>query len=118
MVKLTKIKGSSLVEVTVSLVIIMMVFAFSLMIYLNVTKSTISPELQLKLFLQDYALKSKREKLYTNEEVVFGEYIIRREVIPYQGNTDLLLCSYIAEDQEENLITQRREIVYVGESNN
>lgn len=114
MVILKRLKASSLVEVTVSMVVMVMVFSMALIIYLNVTGAGItSPKLQLKMFLQSYAAKTKREKVFKNEELKWEQYIIRKIVLPYKGNTDLLLCTYSAYNQSEKLVAERKELVYL-----
>jgi Tfp pilus assembly protein PilV len=110
-----KFRASSLVEVTVALVILVLAFGFSLMIYLNVTRSGQTlQKTRYSLLLKEYAENSKVGQQYVDEALEEEGYLLEREVTPYQGNPDLLLLTFTVSNREsKKVLVHQQEIVYV-----
>ena len=105
---MVKLKGTTIVEVLVAMSIILVCSSLATLIYLNILKSQNSSE-KLRAFLE---LKRSREitikeSRYINEEWQEGEFIIKKECKPYQGNSKLIqLRIVVLNETKKELINQ------------
>jgi hypothetical protein len=115
-----RVIASSLVEVTVAMILVIMVFGMALSIYLKVTGSGVTLQrLRHRLMLQAYANQTKREGSFLDARIEkeSGEgpvLTIEKKVMPYQGNPRLLLLELqLVNSEEDSIIGRYKELVYV-----
>ncbi|HYF68574.1 MAG TPA: hypothetical protein VD884_10575 [Ohtaekwangia sp.] len=110
----SRLKGSSLIEVTVALVIITLVFSLAMVIYLNVQRSGLYAfKLSCEMMLNEVYTNTVRSEDYQNKEVTYDEVFIYQEVKTYPGSGNLLLITLEAREPGGKMIAERKHLVYV-----
>jgi type II secretory pathway pseudopilin PulG len=105
-----RLAASSILEVVVSMVIIVMVLGISLMIYSNVVRQSLSArQLKAQFLLQQALLKIDNSSLEQIDAV--DQWQIIREVKPYEADTHLILVHLTAYDEGHNLIAEIRKVM-------
>jgi hypothetical protein len=113
-----KLRAASLIEVTVAMVIILLVWTIALTIFINVTTSGGAiKKVRYQLWLKDYALKVKNEKLFIDDEFELDEVTVHRKVMPYKGNNKLLYLHLTITDASGKVLSQYQELIYSHEKN-
>lgn len=106
------LKGSTLVEVLVAMVIITSVFAIGGIIYLNVMRYTLNNDEIIAKTLAEDALQTKKEgkKYHLPDLDKVFEVKINEEA--YSGGEDLYLISVGVFNHKERLVYQTQELIY------
>lgn len=111
-----KVGAGSIIEVVVALVIIMTVFALSLMIYIKIMGSSYSNR---KLWagnkLKEVANQVKKEKVFKDDIITEEELIIEVTVKSYPQSSDLVLLELEAKDLNGVKLNEYKEIVLKDE---
>lgn len=116
MARVINLKASSLVEVIIAMVVITLVFGLTLVIYLNVVRSSsLFPKLKASSLLDQVALQTKTEKRFFEETLETGGYHIHKQVSIYRGNERLLLIRLQATDPEGTVLAERNELIPADE---
>jgi hypothetical protein len=113
-----KLSAASLIEVTVAMVIILLVWTIALTIFINVTTSGGAlKKVRYQVLLKEYALKVKNEKLFIDDEFNINELTVHRKVAPYMGNNSLLYLHLTITDVSGKVVCQYQELIYRHEKN-
>lgn len=109
-----QVAGSSLVEVITAMIIISMIFGFSVMIYLNVQRTGISSvALRARHRINDVLIETTVSQRYENAEKVYDDgVVVYQEVKNFQGNEYLWHIHLEARDGAGKLIAERNRLVY------
>lgn len=92
-----KLKASTLLEVIVAMVVILIVFVLATGIYANVLRSSPSVKQQrVKALMTGLIEKSMDEGSWKDQQVVVDSITLVKTVSPYQDYTDLLLLQVMA----------------------
>lgn len=92
-----KLKASTLLEVIVAMVVILIVFVLATGIYANVMRSSPSIKQQrVKALMAEMIAKSMAEENWKDEEVVADSISFQKTVLPYQNYADLFLLQVLA----------------------
>lgn len=105
---MAKLKGTTIVEVLISMTIIMVCSSLASLIYLNILKSQNSSE-KLRAFFELKKIQEEtiKESRYINEEINEGEFTIKKECSPYQSNKNLIqLQIKVMNVEKKELINQ------------
>lgn len=95
-----KVRSSTLLEVVVSMVLIVVVFTIAMTIYSNVLRLSLSVrKLRAGAVLSELALRADSGSLASNQSFHQGELRIEQQVGTYQGNTGLQQVSLVAFDE-------------------
>ena len=107
-----KIKASSLIETIVAMIVLVLVFLFSVMIVNNVMQSAFLGA-KTKATLKMYTLleETKRDKSYLDDEITYGNYTIKKQIEVKKENEVLIVLEFILEDEHQHLITRVKEEV-------
>ncbi len=109
-----KLKASSLIEVMVALIIVMVCFGIAMIIYLNVSQSDRQLQrLKGKLILNEIAIKTKNENSYIDDKIEFESINVNKTINPYNGIPGISLLLLEAYDLNGNKIVERKELVIV-----
>jgi hypothetical protein len=107
-----KIKSSSLIETIVAMLVLVLVFLFSVMIINRVMQSaSLGSMTKVKLHLHELLAETKKNKSYLSERSSWGNYTIRKEVIAKPGNDRLWVLEFIAEDEKGLILATVKEEV-------
>lgn len=116
-----KVVASSLVEVTVAMIIMVMIVGMALTIYLKVAGSGVTLQrLRHRIMLQRYANQTKREQSFLDAQVEKSteegpRLIIQKKVRSYEGNPRLLLLDLqLVNSDEDSVIAHHKELIYVS----
>lgn len=111
-----RIKAGSIVEVVVALVIIMTVFALSLMIYIKIIGSSYSSrKLWVNSKLKEVANQIKEEHIFKDDIINEDELTINVTIKPYAQSSDLILLELEAKDLNGMKLYDYKEIVLKDE---
>lgn len=109
-----KAKSSSLLETIVAMVIIMVVFSISIMIYVNITSSTFSlQKIKTDLLLQRLSVTTLEKKTYFDETIEYEIITIDKQIQKYNDIDDILLMTLTAYNKQQDTIAQRKQLLLV-----
>lgn len=111
-----KVIASSIIEVIVAMVTVMIVFSLGMMIYVNVVKSSVSmQQMTLTLELKQISTQTLKDKSFFDDEIPFGNNTIIKRVSKYNDIENLYLIELEAQNPEEKVLAKRRELLYLQE---
>ncbi|MDP2384959.1 MAG: hypothetical protein Q8M29_01190 [Bacteroidota bacterium] len=105
---MVKLKGTTIVEVLVSMTIILVCSSLATLIYLNILNSQNSSE-KLRAFFQLKKIQEETiaENRYINEEIQDGVFTVKKECRPYQSSKNLIqLRIVVLNEKKKELIDQ------------
>jgi Tfp pilus assembly protein PilV len=105
-----RVTASSILEVVVSMVIIVMVLGISLMIYSNVVRQSLSAKQLKAQFLLQQTLLQVEQGASKDIEVV-EQWQIVKEVKPFESGTRLAEVHMKVYDENHNLITEIHKVI-------
>ncbi|MDT3403748.1 type II secretion system protein [Mucilaginibacter terrae] len=106
-----KFDGSTVVEVIVAMVIIMIVLGLGLTIYSNVMRQSIpARQIRARMIVKKVFMSAQLQPEVTNEQS-FGSWHARYEASPYRHNEKLLEVQVVVSDENGNRITESRQLV-------
>lgn len=105
---MVKLKGTTIIEVLVSMSIILVCSSLGTLIYLNVLKSQNSSEkLRAHFQLKKTQKETIDQKRFLNEDWKEGEFEIKKECRPYNGNSKLIQLNInITNEDKKELANQ------------
>ena len=107
-----KIKGSTLIEVLIAMVIIGFVFTIGTAIYINLHQAVSNyHEWRIELALKKYAVQTKREASFFDEEIEESQMSLQKAVETDKGLVKIHYSAWIKELE----IVSFDEIIYVAE---
>ncbi|MDP9080024.1 MAG: hypothetical protein M3O71_21570 [Bacteroidota bacterium] len=111
--KLTnRVKASSILEVIVSMVVIVIVFGIAMMIYANVLRvSPSAKKLRAQAILENEMLKAEHSTDSLAQFVTIDDFRIDEELKPYPDNADLSIVHLAAFDQNQQKIAELQKII-------
>lgn len=99
-----KLKASTLLEVIVAMVVILIVFVLATGIYANVMRVSPSVKQQhIKALVTGLMEKSIIEGNWKDEVVEVDSLFLQKTVVPYQAYTDLLLMEVLVVEQGKEI---------------
>lgn len=107
------IRGSTLIETLVAMIIVMLAFGIGLMIYLNVIQSSgVQQKLNAQLQMNRIAIETKDKNLFVDEEDTTGTMKIIKTIQPYSAGSDKLkLMKIEAFDGNGKKLGERKELI-------
>lgn len=109
--KPNQVKASTLLEVIIAMVIILIVFVIATGIYTNVIRSSPSVKAQqARALAMSMIRESIAERDWTDESTEKDSVRLSKTVIPYEGYTDLLLITVTATEHGKT-VGQSKQII-------
>ena len=114
-----RIRGSTLIETLVAMIIVMLAFGIGLMIYLNVIQSSgAQQKVNAQLQMNKIAIETKDKNLFTDVEDSTETMKIIKTIQPYSvGSEKLKLLKIEAFDGSGKKIGERKELVIHAQTN-
>jgi hypothetical protein len=107
-----KLKGYILLESMIAMIIVMLCFGLSIMIYNNVvTSSRNKLETIARIALENEAIKSKSENHLLDETIQYDEFHIEKKIFPYQTFENLYELNYAAFSSDGFRLAEYHEII-------
>ncbi|MCK4661790.1 MAG: type II secretion system protein [Bacteroidales bacterium] len=114
MLKLKLLKGSTIIEVIVAMMLIMLCYGIITVIFLNI-KKTGNNRLKLNAYLliEHVIQETNKEKSFFDEDYEYDNLIIYKTVSKYQKSEDLKEICFEANNKDGNIIIEKKYIVLV-----
>jgi Tfp pilus assembly protein PilE len=110
-IELKKVAASTLVEVLISMVIIVVVFGIAMMIFTNVIRfSTSAKTVRAKAVLQDVLEKAEQSQNFVDQSLNAGDFKVEQAAGPYNGISSLVLVHLTASDQNQQVVAELRKV--------
>jgi Tfp pilus assembly protein PilE len=110
-----KLKGATLIESMVAMIVVLLCFGIATMIYVNVMNSdSRRAELHAHLLLNEIAMKAKQQELFLDEEIHEGTLLITKKVETYKGVPGLIRLGIIARNEKDKIIATHNEIICIA----
>jgi Tfp pilus assembly protein PilV len=111
-----RVSASSILEVVVSMVIIVMVLGISMMIYTNVMRLSLSVKrLKAQFALQQVMLKIGRSANDQQQPAPTNELTIEQEIKPYEAGTTLQQVHLTAYDGNHEKIAELNKVILLDQ---
>ncbi|MBS7562777.1 hypothetical protein KHS38_00025 [Mucilaginibacter sp. Bleaf8] len=115
-IRSVKLTASSILEVVVSMVVIVMVLGIAMMIYTNVMRLSLSERrLRAQVRLQQAMLELEHPLSYGAKEDNNEDWTIEKDILPYEGNARLQEVHLVLYDERHEKISEIRKIVINNE---
>ncbi|OFY26027.1 MAG: hypothetical protein A2275_05835 [Bacteroidetes bacterium RIFOXYA12_FULL_35_11] len=109
-----KLHASTLIEVLIAMVIIVVVFGIANMIFLNIQKSTNTGiKIAASLELDKIAAETHRNFTYMDEEYKLDRFTIIKKVSNYNKAEELRQLNFEVLDAEGKIILERKELIRI-----
>ena len=107
-----KVKASTIVDVIVSMVIIVVVFGIAMIIYANVTRMSLSSQkIKAQAILQKELISTEQTKTFSNKSIDTADLRIEQEVVPFNNDTLLSVIHLTAYDLNQNEVTELKKLI-------
>lgn len=107
-----KVKASSILEVVIGMVIIVMVFGIAMMIFTRVSSYAVSGKtMRATAILEEEITKIKASGRIKDEDRIYGEFLIRLQIRPYANGQALVVVNLKAFDVGKKLVAELQEII-------
>ena len=108
----TRVKASTILEVVISMVIIVVVFGIAMMIYTNVLRLSLSAKkMKAQALLQETLLKAEQTSGNTNQSFTIGDFRIEQQADPYNNETNLTAIHLTAFDKNQQKIAELQKVI-------
>ena len=108
----SKVQASTILEVVISMVIIVVVFGIAMMIYTNVLRMSLSvKKLKAQALLNEMALKAAHSPADAIPDVITDDFRIQQETKPYNGNAALIEIHLTAYDSNKQKIAELQQVI-------
>jgi Tfp pilus assembly protein PilV len=109
----SRVKGSSILEVVIAMVVIVAVFGIALMIFSNVMRSSLSvKKIRAQAIAQQLLLRTEAQRTFTDTAFLSGDLRFERSARPYTENNGLTEIRVTALDShKDTLITAAKIII-------
>ena len=99
------------------MVIIMLVFGISVMIYVNITSGSFSlSTIKADLLLQQLAMQTEEKKSYFDETIEYEVLTVEKQVQKYEDMEDVLLLTLVALDKKQDTLAHKKQLLLVKEN--
>lgn len=110
-----RLASSSILEVVIAMVVIVMVLGISLMIYSNVMRMSLSSRQLKAQFILSQAMMEVQAG-QTDERMVIDDWQVKSEIKPYQQGGQLSVVHLTAFDPEEVKVAELTKILILSSS--
>lgn len=108
----TKVMASTILEVIIAMVIIILVFGIAMMIYTNVLRMSLSvKKIQAQAVLQETLFNAEKTNNYASQSITVGDFRVEEEVKPFNGDTTLREIHLTAFDSNQQQITELQKVI-------
>jgi Tfp pilus assembly protein PilV len=107
-----KLPGSTLMEVVIAMVIIILVFGIAMIIYTNVTRLSLSArKVRAAAILQDLLLQANNRKDNSDRSIRVEEFRIEQKITRFQNEPGLSEIELTAFGENQEQVAQLQQII-------
>jgi len=109
----TKVPGSTIIEVVISMIIILVVFSIAMMIYSNVTRSSLSAQkVKASAILREKLNYAEHNATGADETMSVGDFQVEQQIDPYSDTASHLLKVHLtAWDNNHQKVAELQKII-------
>jgi hypothetical protein len=108
----TKVAASTILEVIIAMVIIILIFGIAMMIYTNVLRMSLSvKKIQAQAVLKETLFNVEKTNNYAPQSINKGDFRIEEEVKSFNGDTTLREIHLSAFDSNQQQITELQKVI-------
>jgi len=108
----TKVRASTIIEVLIAMVIIVAVFGIAMMIYTNVTQSSLSVKrIRTEAVLNEYLQAAERSFVNTTQSFNVDSLTIEQTVKSYNSEKKLIEIDLVAFDSNEQKVAELHKVI-------
>ena len=110
------IRGSTILEVIISMIIIIVVFGVAMMIFTNVNRLSLSAKkLKAQAILQQALLQAEQANDHTDRTITVDDLIIKQEITPFENESGLSIITLTAFDPNHEQIARLKKVIASNE---
>jgi len=110
----SRVKASTMLEVIIAMVVILVVFVIGMMIFTNVLKLSLSTKkIRAQALLGGFMLNAERAGANSNQLFTVDGFRIQQEASPYKNDSDLTTIQLTAYDQNQQKVAELKKIIIV-----
>ncbi len=114
---LHKVRASSILEVIVSMIIIIVVFGIAMMIFTNIGRLSLSAKkLKAEAILQESLFRTEQAGSPTDQTTTIDDMTVRQVLIPFGNEPNLSVITLTAFDISHEQIAQLKKIILIHEA--
>jgi len=107
-----KVRASSLLEVLIAMIVIIIVFTIAMMIYTNVLRLSLSAKkLRAEALLQNIMLNDEHKVTDVKDTVNNNDFRIEQKITPYDQSSNLTVIHLIAYDSNQQKIAELQKVL-------
>ena len=111
---MAKLKGNTLIEVLMAMVILLFCTSLGTSIYISVLQSQNTGErINTFLKLQDLSAKIEKEKDFLDKEWEESEFSFTKTCKPYKGNNSIIVLKLEAKNAGKKIVSEYKKIIFV-----
>jgi hypothetical protein len=111
-----KVKASTILEVLISMIIILIVFSIGMMIFGNVGRLSLSAQkVKAESVLEERLLNAEQSKINLDETVTVGDFQVEQEIKLYNNDSHLSTMHLIAWDNNHIKIAELQKVILTNE---
>ncbi|WPU99882.1 hypothetical protein SNE26_28135 [Mucilaginibacter sp. cycad4] len=107
-----RVKGSTILEVIISMIIIIVVFGIAMMIFTNVNRLSLSvKKLKAQAILQHTLLQAEQAKDHSDQTTTVDDLAIRQEITPFENEPGLSVITLTAFDPKHEQVARLKKVI-------
>ncbi|HTC00444.1 MAG TPA: hypothetical protein VK705_07160 [Ferruginibacter sp.] len=111
-VKIYRLRGNTILETIVALVIIITIFGTATTLFVKVAASSTSMQkLTAENILKTYAIKTEEQKLFFTDEEEINGYRVKREVTAMDNLKNMTMIHFYIFDQNNKLLSDWQQLI-------
>ena len=106
------VRGSTILEVIISMIIIIVVFGIAMMIFTNVNRLSLSAKkLKAQAILQHTLLQAEQAKDHTDQTITVDDMTIKQEITPFENEPGLSVITLTAFDPDHEQVARLKKVI-------
>lgn len=107
-----RVEASTILEVVISMIIIVIVFGIAMMIYTNILRVSLSAKkLRVQALLQQTMLKAEQTTANTSQSFTIDDFRIEQEAAQYNNESGLTAIHLTAYDQNQQKVAELQKVI-------
>lgn len=107
-----KVKASTILEVIIAMVVILVVFGIAMMIYANVTQSSLSvKKIKAEAILKEYLQNAEKADENTTQTFTADDLRIEQQVKSYDNEKKLIEIDLAAYDANQQQVAELHKVI-------
>lgn len=111
----TEVKASTILEVVIAMVLIVVVFSIAMMIFANVTSSSLSvKKMRAQAILHEALLNAEKKSDTTSLSLNVEDFRVEEEIKPYYQTSGLYDIHLTAYDANQQKVTELEKVILIS----